>query len=93
MKEKQETIVTANKEHIQMAIHRFGELEQLQLALTKDLELLDLALDLCKPDEEDPRLAAYILAAKGCILARLELLLEKFDECYSDCRRSWALEP
>ena len=92
MKKNQETMRTASKEELQNIIHDFGELEQLQLALSKDVELLDLALDLCSPNEEDPRLAAYIIAAKGCILARLDLLFEKYDKCFSDCRKSWGLD-
>ena len=84
--------ITETRDQISKALQSFGELEQFQLALLKDIELMDYALQRCKDGAPDQDLQGYISAVKVCFSVHLSLVLEKYDELYSDCRKSWNLE-
>ena len=90
MKTKEQT--TEPREQISKALQSFGELEQFQLTLLKDIELLDYTLQRCKDGVPNQELQGYISAAKVCLSTHSALMLEKYDELYSDCRKSWNLE-
>ena len=90
MKTKEQT--TETRDQISKALQSFLELEQFHLTLLKDIELLDYTLQRCRDGISDQELQGYITAAKVCLATHSALMLEKYDELYSDCRKSWDLE-